>query len=187
MRSLTTDLLARLSLLLVASCSSDDGGCFETDAEWHYVWTRDTSYAVDLDGGSPNRGPGNSGKRVAPTSGHPPARHLQKRVAPTRPAPTRPATSEVGGTYKASPVGPPTGSSNASVSDHVRARPSPRGTEPLSASTAGRFVHHVCGLYCFGTQGDPEFDTFVASLIMEMLIMTAEKVSCSESLVLCLA
>lgn len=24
------------------------GGCFETGAEWHYVWTRDTAYAVDL-------------------------------------------------------------------------------------------------------------------------------------------
>lgn len=24
------------------------GGCFETGAEWHYVWTRDISYALDL-------------------------------------------------------------------------------------------------------------------------------------------
>ncbi|MEZ4436228.1 MAG: hypothetical protein R3F65_27845 [bacterium] len=24
------------------------GGCFETGAEWHYVWTRDTAYAVEL-------------------------------------------------------------------------------------------------------------------------------------------
>ncbi len=31
-----------------AAVSCDAGGCFETGRLWHYVWTRDTAYAMDL-------------------------------------------------------------------------------------------------------------------------------------------